>query len=581
MNDLAKQIEEDKPLRTNPKFIDGFGIVCFSISASTLIGAIYLAYVFKDALGNATDKGPLWLAALPQILAIVGGSFAGFIWSRSWIQKQEINDQKVLELANQKLALEDRQKEFEHQKLESEKNRQIADTQFNARLLADQHQFQSNKLEDRFNRILDDFASEDDASRAGAASRFVSIAQALEPGLDGGVPLTEKSNPYYMPSVRQLSQRLVMEENKRVCKAIQDALRELSQWTSKEAEKRKDEEPRRAYDEMQAKLTHELADVNRAAYIDWLEVLARYIHTQVTDSELNSPEYEGNDLPSTLLAIFSEEGSDGLPRAMNWTGTPAIDNEAHKVFLDSEHFKNAYWELDYQDEGQLVAELKLSTMHLAFARDALADVLRTLPAPANLPEGIDADWTTWNRDVSINLIRCFLIGAQLYRANLQKVFLNRANLQRANLEHSNLQGARLQISNLHGAHLSMADLRYSHLRSANLERADLMDSNMQYAQIQRAKLKGAHLESALVYASKLNLAESLPESALEAEFRKDEYNYETQNHEIPDRPLSSSEKAHYDSVRKVLIRQGTITENHVGPHDIEGIELVPSVELSP
>lgn len=568
MSDLSKQTNEEKPLRTNPKFINEFGIVCFSISFSALVGAIVLAYIFRDDLGNATDKGPLWLVALPQILAIVGGSFAGFIWSRSWIQKQEINDQKALELANQKLTLEDRQKEFEHQKLESEKNRNIADAQFNARLLADQHQFQSNKFEERFNRILDDFAHDDPATRAGAASRFVSIAQVLDPGLSEDAHLTEKNNPYYMPAVRQLSQRLAMEGNKQVCKAIQGALSELSQWTTIQIDMRS-EKDRSSFEEMQAKLVAEIAEVNRAAFGEWLETLAYYIAAELDSEQKRLISISANvgDSIERVIAVKFFSSSSKVPQGCDWCSNEALDKENFiRVFIRHERFLKAF--RDSCDSSRLldITGYSRSTQALFFARNALAAVLCTLPRAQENASGeiienfVLGSAKSW-------LAFCFLTGADLQSSNLHNVSFFKSNLQGVDLFQTDLRKARLFDSDLSGAYLGYANLKGAYLQRARFVGADLRLANIEDILAHQTNFENADFSGAMVSEASLEAAVALHHSVLKAEFRRKEFEPKNNQWIVPERELNDKEFDQYAAIKRLLVEQKQIENDHEGPHD--------------
>ena len=94
-----------------------------------------------------------------------------------------------------------------------------------------------------------------------------------------------------------------------------------------------------------------------------------------------------------------------------------------------------------------------------------------------------------------------LRGAQLYGAYLQgnKVCLRGADLQRAELQKVDLQNANLQGADLRDANLQGADLRRAELRGANLEKANLQGADLRGATLQDvsllqvAQLRGANL----------------------------------------------------------------------------------------
>jgi uncharacterized protein YjbI with pentapeptide repeats len=97
-----------------------------------------------------------------------------------------------------------------------------------------------------------------------------------------------------------------------------------------------------------------------------------------------------------------------------------------------------------------------------------------------------------------DLSRAGLRGADLSRADL-----SRAGLRGADLSRANLRGADLSRANLRGADLSRANLRGADLRGAYLSRADLRGANLSRADLSRANLRGADLRGA--YLSRADL----------------------------------------------------------------------------
>ena len=98
-------------------------------------------------------------------------------------------------------------------------------------------------------------------------------------------------------------------------------------------------------------------------------------------------------------------------------------------------------------------------------------------------------------------IRCKLIEADLYKADLSWANLSRANLYRAYLNWANLYKANLIGANLGGAKLTKADLRSAdlsgaNLTEANLDRANLSGANLSGARLYRANLFAANLTDA-------------------------------------------------------------------------------------
>jgi hypothetical protein len=95
-----------------------------------------------------------------------------------------------------------------------------------------------------------------------------------------------------------------------------------------------------------------------------------------------------------------------------------------------------------------------------------------------------------------SVVRRFLRGADLSRANLKGAHLIRAHLIRADLSRADLSRADLSRAFLNRADLSHADLRGANLRGAVLYRADLRGANLSDADLKGANLKGANLKRA-------------------------------------------------------------------------------------
>ena len=108
-----------------------------------------------------------------------------------------------------------------------------------------------------------------------------------------------------------------------------------------------------------------------------------------------------------------------------------------------------------------------------------------------------------------NLQEAFLIYANLQRtdlrlANLQRANLHMANLQHANLEFANLQEADLWLAKLQHALLMYASLQHANMESANLQEAILREANLQNVNLRRANLQGCELEFANLQGASLS-----------------------------------------------------------------------------
>ena len=114
---------------------------------------------------------------------------------------------------------------------------------------------------------------------------------------------------------------------------------------------------------------------------------------------------------------------------------------------------------------------------------------------ALIKQGVTA-WNAWRQDnpqVRANLFRADLEGIYLAGANLSKVDLRRARLGRAFLRSANLSEAYLL-----GADLSQADLKYAHLCKAILREANLSGADLSHANLSEAYLSEANLSHAIL-----------------------------------------------------------------------------------
>lgn len=132
---------------------------------------------------------------------------------------------------------------------------------------------------------------------------------------------------------------------------------------------------------------------------------------------------------------------------------------------------------------------------------------------AKLLQGVES-WNRWRSqtgDVSQNISRAQLAGADLSGANLAeadlkdadltKTLLGRANLIKAtlsgaNLSHASLYGANLAKANCETANFTRADLSTADLTRSNFRRAILSGARMSRAMADRADFSGADLSRA-------------------------------------------------------------------------------------
>ncbi|MGD1900969.1 MAG: pentapeptide repeat-containing protein [Geitlerinemataceae cyanobacterium] len=114
---------------------------------------------------------------------------------------------------------------------------------------------------------------------------------------------------------------------------------------------------------------------------------------------------------------------------------------------------------------------------------------------ALLKQGVNV-WNAWradNPDIRANLFRADLEGMYLAGVNLSKVDLRRARLGKAFLRSADLSEAYLLGADLSGADLKQAMLRKAILREANLSGADLSSADLTATYLSEANLTGASL----------------------------------------------------------------------------------------
>jgi hypothetical protein len=118
-------------------------------------------------------------------------------------------------------------------------------------------------------------------------------------------------------------------------------------------------------------------------------------------------------------------------------------------------------------------------------------------------------WNGWRQqhpEVSPDLVKAYLSGADLSTANLAEANLLDANLSGVNLSEANLRRANLGWADLTVANLSESDLTGANLNGADLRNADLTGANLNGADLTRARLRKANLTEANLF--KANLSET-------------------------------------------------------------------------
>jgi uncharacterized protein YjbI with pentapeptide repeats len=117
-----------------------------------------------------------------------------------------------------------------------------------------------------------------------------------------------------------------------------------------------------------------------------------------------------------------------------------------------------------------------------------------------------------------SLSRVDLSGASLSRVDLSRVDLSGANLSEANLSGTNLSGADLSEVNLSKTYLKRANLKWVNLSEANLSEANLSEANLKRANLKWANLSGANLSGANLSGANLKAAHLVTVQALGTDF---------------------------------------------------------------
>lgn len=340
-------------------------------------------------------------------------------------------------------------------------------------MASEQKQFQRRILEERFNRILDDFAHDDLATRAGAADRIVTMAQVVDPGSNQDTNLSEANYPFYFSVIRLLAQRLVIGEDERLCRAYQDALFEILSWTQQRVEAAEEGNRRKAADVVQAKVLHHLAKVNRVAYADWLTSLAKCLKARFEDEQIKLVDGENVEFVGSLIKILIEREFEDIPR-MKWSSNLMADHHAYHIHFSKPRFKEEFFEHEPVDEDEELAILNQATRHLRYSRDVLAKGIRSLPMPVLEPLLDDVKtipggaFEKLQRQQVIAFDGCFLQGANLYASKLQG----------ASVTHANLIGASISQSRLEGVNFVESSMAFGDISRVKLTEADLFNVDL-------------------------------------------------------------------------------------------------------
>lgn len=327
-----------------------------------------------------------------------------------------------------------------------------------------QQQLAYQAMELRFADIQPRLVSTVPHTRASGMLDLGELARIPEPG-------GEESYPFFPRAVSHLTAALYLEAERAPRDEALHTLEVLAAFA-------RDHAPT-----MLAQLINDLAHANRTACNTLIDALATRFAPleQITDTELTP-------ILPLLRLTDSQERDASLLRDLLASARCQETFAAYRSLQIESGTPNA-------DEQRTLQAIGVAAINLKDCRDALAQALRTLPHPEDFPTD-PAKYRYWKRPQPLSLQSCFLVNADLRKAQLQNANLQQAWLQGANATDVQLQNADLTEANLRQTQLMVADLRDARLPKANLQDATLTIAFLQGADLSETHLQGAHLVGA-------------------------------------------------------------------------------------
>ena len=322
-------------------------------------------------------------------------------------------------------------------------------------------QLEYRSLELKYADIQQQLASERPEMQARALLDLQGLAQMRLTGL-------RESYPFFSRAVSHLTAALCLETDLPSRNQALHALRALVVFTN-------DTEPR-----LLLPLIEELAHANRTALIALTNGLAeRFAPAETVTSD------DFHLLLPLVRFTDSEETDKGVLHELFESPSCQEVLTAYRVLQQAGKAQNP-------DDVSVLNAIHAAAVRLRDTRDVLAQALLILPTPDDFP--LDpAARRYWKRTQLLSLQGCFLVGAELNKAQLQGIDLQHAALQAATLTDAQLQNADLTGANLWKAQLFVAGLENAKLWGTNLRDASLPSAHMEGADLSRAQLQGAHL----------------------------------------------------------------------------------------
>ena len=304
-----------------------------------------------------------------------------------------------------------------------------------------QQQLEYQALELQYIDVQERLASSTLKERVGALLGLAGLARTH-------LVYMEEPYPFFLRAVSHLAAALYLEPETVTRDQAMRSLGELAAFA-------RDGDPR-----LLPLLIDNLAHANRAAYGALEYVLAARLSGKAT--------VEDTDLKPLLPLLrftASEETDMAVLREL-------ISSPSCQKAMAAQRVLPASGKTSGRSEAPDLHLSLVAAAALRDTRDVLAQALRALPPPRDFPS-IPAGRGYWKRAEPFSLQGCFLVGAELNKAQMQGIDLRRTALQAATLMDAQLQNCDLTDANLWKAYLVATSLQGAKLSGANLREASI------------------------------------------------------------------------------------------------------------
>jgi hypothetical protein len=496
-----------------------FGVFIVLLAALLTAGLSYPRIVAALNWNEAGPKGPLWFAILPQVGVVLGASIGGWLWARTWIQKQE-----AIRVQAETAAVQAGAAKLQERSLDA------AASQFEKNLESEREQFERKLLEDRFNRILDDLGSSEVATRIGASSRLSVIAKTQT-----SLTAADRANPESLfPLLRsgytQLLGRALVDNNERVGRACCAGITDLFKWICQEMSHAMPNDVTTAerVEDLQIHLIQEASESNRSAYSRLKSVI-----TSLSDRVCTRREDPKNFLNEELLPEL-ETLTWSLSTRRRWIPQGSL----RRIINQSYPLRPLYpRELKVEEIEALELDYMTASTQMLIARDILCGCLNALPKPVHIPltsaspKEIRENGFIWQDGFRRAYIEgCFLPGSQFDTANLEGITFVNCDLRKAHFVSCNLSGGGFQDSILDNVYFQSLiaigmQCGATRFREVHFNGAQLIALISTSCDFSKSRLSHVNLEGAILMNPNFREAKLYFESSLkDAEFRDPDFN---------------------------------------------------------